>query len=252
MPWDFAVILLLLGTVVPWRSAVRVRQLLRQPHLPSQVRLAVYASTIVFQWLAVGVVLWRCAVHQWSLERLGLAISHADRTVFAAAVLSSLLIANQLSSLRRLARLPADRQGLQGEMARKLMPQNIVETLAFVALVMTVALCEELLYRGFVFAVVQNAAAGSLVLAAVASTLLFALAHLYQGRHGLVATFVVGLVFASARIWTGNLLSSITGHLFADLCVGLAAPRLLRISLPLAGGEASPPALRGDPPGANN
>jgi len=57
MPWDFVAILFVLGVIVPWRGAVRIRELLRQPALSTVERIALYASTIAFQWLAVAVVL---------------------------------------------------------------------------------------------------------------------------------------------------------------------------------------------------
>src|SRR2546422_1606301 len=45
------------------------------------------------------------------------------------------------------------------------MPHNFVEALVFIALAFTVAPCEEFLYRGFVFAALERAAGGSLLLA---------------------------------------------------------------------------------------
>jgi membrane protease YdiL (CAAX protease family) len=73
--------------------------------------------------------------------------------------------------------------------------------------------------------------------------LLFSFAHLYQGRRGLFATFVVGLLLASARAWTGSLAPCIIVHLCVDLFAGLAAPRVLRAaSAPLASVSGTPPA----------
>ena len=226
MPWDFALILVVLGVLVPWRGAVRIRQLLDQPHLTTAERLAVYASTAAFQWLLVAAVLWRCSARGLSAQQLGVALPDRGLTARITLGLTLLLLANQFLSLRRLARLPVERQGLMGQIARKLMPQKRPEVWAFLGLVTTVAFCEELLYRGFAFAVLATAADSELF-AAVASAVLFSLAHLYQGRVGLAATFLVGLVFAGARIWSGSLMPSGVAHLLADLAAGLAAARLL-------------------------
>src|SRR5260370_1482665 len=71
IPWDFILILIVLGVLVPWRGAVRVRRLLAQPALTSSQRLFLYASTITFQWFIVAVVYWRSAprhltpTHPW-------------------------------------------------------------------------------------------------------------------------------------------------------------------------------------------
>lgn len=249
MPWDFALILLVLAVLVPWRGAVRIKQLLARPHLATADRLALYASTIAFQWVAVGVTAWRCYAHGLSAQRLALAFREPQLTTAATAALALLFAASQLFSLRRLARLPSHRRGFLHHMAQKVMPQNLVESLAFVALVITVALCEEFLYRGFAFAVIQQQTRGSLILASVGSSALFALAHAYQGRRGLSTTFLVGLLFSSARILTGSLAPSVLAHLVADLLAGLAAPRLLRGPSAAAGAVPSSPATPDDHPG---
>jgi membrane protease YdiL (CAAX protease family) len=248
MPWDFALILLVLGVFVPWRGAVRLKQILTRPRLGTADRLGLYGSTLAFQWLAVGVVAWRSHVRGVTLQRLGVAFPAPELTIVTALALSLLLVANQFYSLRRLARLSPERQGFLHHMARNIMPQNQVETLAFVALVATVAVCEEFLYRGFVLSVIRDAAKDSLPIAAVAASALFALAHLYQGRRGLASTFLVGLIFAAARIATESLAPSIFAHFLADLVAGLYAPRML--SPPPVATPAQPPAPlpSADPP----
>lgn len=228
MPWDFALILFFLGAVVPWRGAVRVRQLLAAPQLSSTDRLALYASTMALQWALVALVAWRCYERGLGFEALGVALPHAQLTAAVSVGLVILLSAMQLASLRQLARLPRNEQGFLGEMARKIMPQDAIEALGFAGLTVTVALCEEFLYRGFVFAAIEQATSGSLLQAVVGSAALFAVAHAYQGRRGIIVTFIVGLLFAGVRSWTGSLLAPMAAHLVTDLLAGLLAPRMLR------------------------
>lgn len=227
MPWDFALILAVLGVLVPWHGAVRIKQLLARPRLDTADRLALYASTVAFQWLAVAVVAWRCHARRVTAAHLGLALPEPKITTATALALSLLLGVSQFLSLRRLARLPANRQGFLHQVAEKVMPQNLIEALAFVALASTVALCEEFLYRGFAFVVLEHAAADSVIFAVLGSSALFALAHIYQGRRGLFLTFLAGILFAAVRVWTASLAPSITAHLVADLVAGLGAPRYL-------------------------
>jgi membrane protease YdiL (CAAX protease family) len=228
MPWDFALILGVLGVLVPWRGAIRIRQLLRAPRLSTEDRLAVYATTSAFQWLAAGIVAWRSHARGVGWEELGLGSVRVAPVAAAALALTAVLVATQLLSLRRLARLPAEKQGLLGEIARRLLPQNQLEALAFVALAGTVGICEEFLYRGFAFAALARATENLWAAAAVSSAL-FALAHLYQGRRGVGVTFVVGLVFAGVRVGTSSLAPTMLAHLTADLVAGLFAPRWLRV-----------------------
>jgi len=227
MPWDFALVLAVLGVLVPWHGAVRIKQLLARPRLDTADRLALYASTVAFQWLAVAVVAWRCHARRVTAARLGLALPEPKITVATALALSLLLGVSQFLSLLRLARLPANRQGFLHQVAEKVMPQNLIEALAFVALASTVALCEEFLYRGFAFVVLKHAAADSVMFAVLGSSALFALAHIYQGRRGLLLTLLAGILFAAVRAWTASLAPSVAAHLVADLVAGLGAPRYL-------------------------
>jgi len=230
MHWDYAAILLFLGAVAPLLGYFRVRRLMQIPSATSMERLALYGSTIAMQWVLAGVILWRTTAHRLGTKELGLVVQNASRAASVAVVLSLLVLANQLFSIRRLAANPREIKGMIAELALKIFPQNDVERLVFVALVVTVAICEELIYRGFVQALFQRVG-GSVIAGIIGSAILFAAAHLYQGRKGLASTFAVGLIFASVRWWTGSLLPSICAHFAADLVAGLYAPGRLRAAL---------------------
>jgi len=104
-----------------------------------------------------------------------------------------------------------------------LMPRSLIEALAFSALAVTAAVCEEFIYRGFVYAALQSAT-GTVFVPIIGSSVLFSLAHLYQGRRGLLSTFILGLVFAVSRWATGNLIAATVTHLVVDLLAGYVAP----------------------------
>jgi membrane protease YdiL (CAAX protease family) len=242
MPWDFLAILLVLALVIPWRGQVRVRRLMAQPSVSPLERLTLYASTIAFQWIAVAIVAWRAWVRGMTPAALGLPaeaglpITDPGRTATAAIVLTALLLAAQIIGLRQSARLPLAKRGYVQHLAEKLLPQTTVERLAFAALAATVGVCEEFLYRGFAFGLLFSLSEANVSglpgwpLAFFGSALLFGLAHLYQGKKGIAATFVAGLLFAGARFFSGNLAPGIIAHTAVDLTAGLLAPRLLRPS----------------------
>jgi membrane protease YdiL (CAAX protease family) len=247
IPWDFMLILVVLGVIVPWRGAVRVRRLLAQSVLTTSERLSLYASTIALQWLLVAVIYWRSMSRQLSPNDLGLVVSGTWQTLSIALAFTALLCVNQLAGLRKIAQVPADRRGFLFQFTQKIMPQTAVEKVAFGALAVTAGLSEEFIYRGFVFALFLRAAGGSgfaVILAIAASSIWFALAHCYQGRRGVLTTFVVGTLFAGVRIWSGNLAPAILGHAGVDLVAGLCAPRILRPRLDA--GVAGAPAKGGD------
>jgi CAAX protease family protein len=227
MPWDFILLLVLLGVVVPWHSAVQIRRLVRAPEISTGERLAVYGSTILFQWLVTLVALWRATARGFTLETLGVALPAPGRAAWLAAALSVALVAYQIVSLRRLARTPEERQGFVGLLMRRLFPHNRAERAAFILVAMTAALCEEFLYRGFVLGALAGKSAARPLLGIFGSAALFAVAHLYQGPAGVVTTFVWGAGFAAAKVWTGSLVPTIVPHFLVDFTAGLLGPYLL-------------------------
>ncbi|MGO9640793.1 MAG: CPBP family intramembrane glutamic endopeptidase [Candidatus Acidiferrales bacterium] len=228
MPWDFLVILAILAVVVPWRGSVRVRQLIARPNLTPHDRIFLYASTIAFQWLAAGVTFWRCIKRGLSWADLGLVRGDPGRTVAVALGAASFLALMQWIGFRRLRRQPLPQGSRIRQIMLKLMPEARSDSLVFIALVCTVAICEEFLYRGFAFAAIFRAANNSVTIALVGSSVLFALAHSYQGRQGLLNTFLLGLIFAACRAWTTSLLPPMLAHLAVDLMAGFLIPRGLK------------------------
>jgi membrane protease YdiL (CAAX protease family) len=235
LPWDYALILLVLAVFVPWRGKVRVRELLARPRLGTADRVAMYGSTIAFQWLAAGVTAWRVYAREepgsnlaGSLaDSLGLALPRPLATMAIGAALSLALAATQIMSLRALARTPSAQRGPLYEMATRFMPQTLVETLPFLALLCTVSICEEFLYRGFAFLAFASLFRGSVAAAIVGSSAIFAFGHLYQGRRGVTTTFFLGAVLGAVRAWTGSLAACVLVHFVIDLVAGLAGPRIL-------------------------
>jgi membrane protease YdiL (CAAX protease family) len=233
IPWDFVLILLFLGVLVPWRGAARMKSLLSKPELTSTDRLSLYGSTILFQWLIVAVVAWRSVARTVSPVELGLTDRHSWLVMWTSLVLTGLLCSNQVVGLRRIARMPEGQRGSHFAITEKIMPRGSREILVFAALAYTAGLSEEFLYRGFVFMAFSRMAVNlnsPNTVAAILSSVLFSLAHLYQGRRGIITTFVVGMIFATIRIWTGSLIPVIAAHIGIDLVAGICVSRFLRRS----------------------
>lgn len=228
MYWDYILILLLLGIFIPWRSRARVTWLLKSPELNSGGRTNLYLSTIAFQWIASIVIVWRWLTHGSGLFVLGIGLPNLRRAVIATVLLSSLLVLNQIAGVKRVASIAAEKRGLVAQLAAKLLPRTKTERYAALLLVLSVSICEEFIYRGFVQTVFQQLTASALAGAAV-SAVFFGLAHLYQGQKGILTTLAVGFLFSVVRIWTGSLWPSIFIHFAVDFSAGEASRRLLRI-----------------------
>ena len=226
MSWDIALIFFVLGVILPWRGRARLKKLMAMPQVGTMERLVLYASTIGFQWLAAAVVAWRAWAHGYTAEQLGLTI-HDKTKILVASLVGAVTIATlQWLNLRRMGRLPAKARGPMQAIAERILPQSTIELLPFLALAITAGLCEEFLYRGFAMAVLGHL--GSPAWAAVLlSSILFGLAHLYQGAGGFFSTLVIGTVFGTGRIAYNSLVPVIFWHSAVDLIAGVAGPRYL-------------------------
>lgn len=234
MPWDFALILLFFATAVPILGRRRIRQLMKTEKTTKGDRLSLYASTAIFQWLSAALIFWRATARGLAPSALAITIPKPPLTLMASILLALLILANQLVSLRRLARDPTKAQGILPQLAAKVFPQDHAERWAFSGLVVTVSICEELIYRGFAQRVFQDFSGGIVAVGIIGSALLFGVAHIYQGRRGFISTLLVGALFSWVRAWTGSLIPTLIAHFTADLTAGLLAPSKLHSTAPPA------------------
>lgn len=59
------------------------------------------------------------------------------------------------------------------------------------------------------------------------SSVLFGMAHLYQGRSGFLGTLILGIVFAIARIAYHSIVPVVVWHAAIDIVAGVAGPKYL-------------------------
>ena len=179
----------------------------------------------------MAIVFWRCMARTISREELGFSTVSPWQIAWTSFVLTGLLCLNQIVGLRRVARIPESKRGRLFAITEKIMPRGGAETLVYAALACTAGISEEFLYRGFVFMafvrMIVNYGSPN-VAAAILSSAWFSLAHLYQGRRGVITIFVVGLIFILIRIWTGSLIPAVVAHIGIDLTVGICASTFFR------------------------
>jgi membrane protease YdiL (CAAX protease family) len=226
MPWDFWLIFIVLGVLLPLRGKLRLQKLMVLPQIGTRERLSLYASTIGFQWAAAAVVAWRSWARGLGFEELGLVVHGRWRTLIVAIVGAATLGGLQWFNLRRMGRSSGKAREFMQVLAERILPQSRLEFVPFLALAVTAGVCEEFLYRGFAMAALTRAGlpAWSVVLL---SSVLFGLAHLYQGRGGLLSTLVIGTVFGTARIAYDGLFPVVVWHFAVDAVAGVAGPKYL-------------------------
>ncbi len=229
MPWDILLIFFVLGVVVPWRGRKRLQQLLAKPRVEPAERLSLYWSTIAFQWVAVVVVAWRAWAHGLTAQQLGLVMPRRFWLTLITVSGAAVIVTLQWLNLRRMGRSTSPLRGPLQALAERILPRSTRELVPFLALAVTAGLCEEFLYRGFAMAVIARAGLPT-GLVILVSSVLFGLAHLYQGRAGFVSTMVLGLLFGFSRAVLGSLIPVIVWHTGVDVVAGIAGPRYLLVN----------------------
>jgi membrane protease YdiL (CAAX protease family) len=231
MPWDFWLLFIALGVLLPLRGRLRLEKLMAIRQMGRRERLSLYASTIGFQWVAVGVVAWRAWARGLTPEELGLVVHGRWRILITALAGAATLGTLQWLNLRRMGRSSGRARKFLEMLAERILPQSRAELLPYLGLAVTAGLCEEFLYRGFAMAALTRA--GLPVWGVVlSSSILFGLAHLYQGGGGIVSTLVIGTVFGTARIAYDGLLPVMLWHFAVDAVAGVAGPKYLVRAVP--------------------
>jgi len=226
MPWDILLIFFVLGVIVPWRGRAKLQHLLAKPRVEPAERLSLYRSTIAFQWIATAVAAWRARAHGFTAAQLGLAMPRRLALLIMTVLGAALIVTLQWLNLRRMGRSGVPVRRPLKALAERILPQSTRELIPFLALSVTAGLCEEFLYRGFAMAVLSRAGlpVGVVILL---SSVIFGLAHLYQGRAGFVSTMVLGIFFGASRAAFGSLVPAMVWHMGVDLVAGIAGPRYL-------------------------
>jgi membrane protease YdiL (CAAX protease family) len=226
MPWDFWLIFLLLGFVIPWRGYVRMRHLMALPEVTGRERIKMYLATIFFQWLLTALVAWRAFARGLTPRELGI-VQGASLSLFLVTVVGAAAVgAAHWANVQRMARSDHPNVRRLRALGSRLFPRTNSEMALFVVLSITAGVCEEFLFRGFVMGALFRAGLDTWLVVVVSSAM-FGLAHLYQGKGGSVGTGILGALFGSVRIFYHNLLPAVVWHAALDIVAGVAGARFL-------------------------
>ncbi len=206
----------------PFLGRRRYRLLLqRLGHDPS-ARLHHYRRGIAFEWAGAALVGLLAALAHNRLESLWPA---GDRPGVGGQVPGLVAAIVVITAIYRFGGAPTRRAlGVQLRPVAALLPRTPAERRMFAVLAVTAGICEELLYRGFGLAALRWIAPdlGHPALIVITGAA-FGLAHLYQGRMGMMATGLLGAYFAWIVIATGSLVPVMILHALLDARI-LALP----------------------------
>jgi len=232
------------GLIAPWwHTALLLLILLGasagQAHTLSatvqrQGRMALYLTTIAFEWALVGLI-WM------GVRRRGLSIralvggrwnTVEDCLLDVALAAGFWFVSSMILAITQFAVGAIKLSDLSGGNNSKLVhdrfdalsfmvPHTGRELLTFAALAATAGVCEEIIYRGYLqrqFGILaRSTAVGVLVQAA-----LFGASHGYQGTRMMFVLGVYGALFGLLALWRKSLRPGMMAHAGQDFAAGLA------------------------------
>lgn len=219
MPWDFLLIFFALAVVVPWRGWARLQRLLALPTITGRDRILLYLTSIATQWIVTALIAWRAFARGLTFSALGLKLNSLPNLLLVGIFGAGLLGLAHWFNLRRISRSNNPAADRLKSLAAKIFPHTNGEAAIFCGLAITAGICEEFLYRGFVFAALSHASVPSWAVLLV-SSVMFGLAHAYQGRAGMFGTLILGTIFGSVRIMYDSLVPVIFWHAAVDIVAG--------------------------------
>jgi uncharacterized protein len=195
-----------------------------------------YLVGILGQWIPVGAVLALWVSRGRPLTVLGLGLGSPLGLGIGLALAGAVIVLLALQHRALLARPERLAAVLpQVSSARPLLPHTPGELRGFKLLSITAGICEELMYRGYIWwylAVWTGPWAG-----AALSSILFGAGHLYMDRKAAVRAGAVGAVMAGIVLGCGSLWPAMIIHAAIDINSGSLAFHALRRS---QGGSPEP------------
>jgi CAAX protease family protein len=190
----------------------------RQAAVRSPNRLLFYLPTMVWEWLVVGYIYWGLRRHGKSFrniagERWKRSLDFfRDIGIACGFWIAALIVLGVVGHAVRAT-------GMQ-EAARRLAPENLLESVLWVALSTTAGICEEMIFRGYLqrqFVAWTRSAPVGVILSAV----LFGAGHVYQGGKATIVIGVYGLMFGILAEARQNLRPGMITHAWHDTITGL-------------------------------
>jgi membrane protease YdiL (CAAX protease family) len=177
-------------------------------------RLDFYLETVITQTALVVLALW-----VWRANDLPIscALTLDVRAVFWAVILLTTALLVMYVAWTRSGPERRDRY-------RMILPETGHEKVAWAGVSLTAGIGEEIVYRGVLFGLLLGWS-GSWWAAALASAVLFGVAHLVQGWKAVPLVIAYGLLFQLLYAATGSLFLPIAVHVMYDLIAGLLISR---------------------------
>ena len=216
MSWFDHLLVFLFAVVVPyngWRNFPKFLDMLKRD--PVGTRRGVYLGNIIALWVITLLVLGAWVLAGRPVADLGLAPATGQSALVSLAIVM-VIIAIAIVFYRTIMELD---KKYNWTFVPELLPRSKAELQLFLILSATAGITEEILFRGYLIWYLQQF--GSLTFAVVASSMIFSIAHAYQGVKAIVIIFPIGLLFTFLYLYSGSLLPPILLHAAINSYAGI-------------------------------
>jgi len=187
----------------------------------TELRMKFYRKIIWEEWVGTFVIATMWFVLGRGAAELGL-IPGLSALAWAGYGLATLLCGLQLLQARSIIGKHENHVAFREQVGWMsfMVPHTARELRTFHVVSLTAGICEEIVFRGFVIAYLIALLGVPFWAAAVLSSIVFGLAHAYQGPIGFLRTAAVGGVMALLYGMTGSLWAPILVHIVIDMTFG--------------------------------
>ena len=189
--------------------------------------LQIYVWNILALWSLAGVCVWITRMNYLTLNDLGERPGNAYRTLVISGILLAIIVLLVGAQKKQIKKASPERLSKSLDRVKRLIPKTPTERAVWILVSVSAGVCEEILYRGWLLSLFA-ATLGSVWLGLLVSSILFGLAHAYQGRNGILGTGVAGVVFGFLFIFSGSLIPGQVLHTAMDLNNGLAMGKVTK------------------------
>jgi len=195
------------GTLLTTEDPVKLLE-----SLDDTMRLVLFISTIVFQWLTFMLIFGTTFRENTGLAGLGFKkIRLVDFFWGIAFLAAANLILSGLALLLNELGMP-----MLGEI-KFLIPQDTTGRITWFFLSLTAGICEETAFRGYLMTRIRLVGGfQNWVIPTIISAVVFGVCHAYQGVPGLIVISVYGALFSLLYIYTRSIWPGIIAHFFQD------------------------------------
>ncbi len=220
---------------------------LKDKDIIEKIKIKLYKITILEGWLITSITLSITMITKLPLRELGLSVPNTNdfeithRIRIACIIACSLLLLLLLYQMMGYLTSEAYRARLRSQLEKSeaksshydkiltniMLPKTYREKQWFTFVSATAGIGEEIVYRGFLmYHLMQQFSKLPLLLILLIASIIFGLAHSYQGLTGMLKTSLVGMVLGALYITSGSILPGIILHFIMDFSSNFLYPSI--------------------------